>query len=519
MSSQQLRELLATQVKRALVHPVFVGSAITGAGVDYLTEGLVELLPATEGDADGPLSGTVFKIERGSAGERIAYARIFSGTVRTRDKVHFGVDHEEKVTAIGVFEHGTAVRRQAVSAGQIAKLWGLGEIQIGDRIGDVAGRELHREFRPPTLESVVAPLDPEDGQRLRVALAQLAEQDPLIDVRQDDSRRELSVSLYGEVQKEVIEATLADDFGIAVVFRETTPIYVERPTGTGEALEVLHAESNPFLATIGLRVEPGPEGSGFEFRAQLDHRTVPLYLYKTVESFAESMRQYVEQTLREGLFGWQVTDCVVTMVECGYSIPDGPPSRRGPPSTAADFRKLTPLVLRQALERARTVVCEPTVRAASSFRRRRSAPSWPHWHGSAPQSTSPTLARPAVDDRGGPTGAAGGRPPAAAARPDQRRGRARVELRRLPAGGVAYPSARKICHSSGTPLSSCVPRSWNSSPDPATRSFTVRETSTSSAAPRAITRAAMWTPIPATSSPRRSISPACRPARISMPRA
>ena len=47
------------------------------------------------------------------------------------------------------------------------------------------------------------------------------------------------------------------------------------------------------------------------------------------------------------------------MTRCTYSIPDGPPSRRGPPSTAADFRKLTPLVLMQALERAGTVVCEP----------------------------------------------------------------------------------------------------------------------------------------------------------------
>ena len=60
--------------------------------------------------------------------------------------------------------------------------------------------------------------------------------------------------------------------------------------------------------------------------------------------------------------GWQVTDCVVTMTRCVYCIPDGPPSRRGPPSTAADFRKLTPLVIEQALERAGTVVCEPIVR-------------------------------------------------------------------------------------------------------------------------------------------------------------
>jgi len=62
--------------------------------------------------------------------------------------------------------------------------------------------------------------------------------------------------------------------------------------------------------------------------------------------------------------GWQVIDCVVTMTESNYSSPDGPPATRGPLSTAADFRKLTPLVLMQALQRAGTVVCEPTVRVS-----------------------------------------------------------------------------------------------------------------------------------------------------------
>jgi ribosomal protection tetracycline resistance protein len=52
------------------------------------------------------------------------------------------------------------------------------------------------------------------------------------------------------------------------------------------------------------------------------------------------------------------------MTRCAYSVPDGPPSRRGPLSTAADFRKLTPLVLKQALEHAGTLVCEPIVRAS-----------------------------------------------------------------------------------------------------------------------------------------------------------
>jgi ribosomal protection tetracycline resistance protein len=358
----RLRADLVAQTGQALVHPVFFGSALTGAGVDSLIAGIAELLPAAEGDVDGPVSGTVFKIERGTAGEKIAYARMFSGTVRTRDRLRFGHDVEGKVTAISVFDGGSAEQRAAVAAGEIGKLSGLGEIKIGDRIGQTGTAAPQHQFAPPTLESAVVPRNPDDKGALRVALAQLAEQDPLIDVRQDDTRQEISVSLYGEVQKEVIQATLADDFGLEVSFRETTTICVERPVATGEAVEILHAESNPFLATIGLRVEPAPNGSGIDFRLQIDPRTVPLYVYKTLESFTERMDQYVRQPLQEGLFGWQVTDCVVTMTKCTYSVPDGPPSRRGPLSTAADFRKLTPLVVMQALERAGTVVCEPVLR-------------------------------------------------------------------------------------------------------------------------------------------------------------
>jgi ribosomal protection tetracycline resistance protein len=141
------------------------------------------------------------------------------------------------------------------------------------------------------------------------------------------------------------------------------PIYVERPSGTGYAIEVLHGEGNPFNATIGLRVDPAPEGAGFEFRLDVDSESVPLYVYKTVERFAGRMEEYVKGTLREGLFGWQVIDLTVTLVDCAYSVWDGPPSRRGPTSTAADFRKLTPIVLMHALEQATTVVCEPMVRA------------------------------------------------------------------------------------------------------------------------------------------------------------
>src|SRR5439155_502034 len=161
------------------------------------------------GDVDGSVRGSVFKIERGAAGEKVAYVRMFSGTIQTRDRVEFGRGKAQTVTMISVFERGGSVHRASVGAGQIAELWGLNDVQIGDRIGRAGSDGTSHRFAPPTMESVVVAVNPDDRARLRVALAQLAEQDPLINVRQDDALNEISVSLYGEVQKEVIGATLA----------------------------------------------------------------------------------------------------------------------------------------------------------------------------------------------------------------------------------------------------------------------------------------------------------------------
>ena len=194
---------------------------------------------------------------------------MFSGTVRARDKVRFNGGTAAKVTAISVFDRGAAVRGPVVAAGQIGKLWGLGDIRIGDPIG-LPRTSARHHFNPPTLETVVIPSQPGDRGALHVALTQLAEQDPLINLRRDEVRQEISVSLYGEVQKEVIQETLASEYGIEVDFRETTTICLERPAGTGAAVEIIDTGPNPFLATVGLRVEPAPLGSGVSFGIEVE---------------------------------------------------------------------------------------------------------------------------------------------------------------------------------------------------------------------------------------------------------
>jgi ribosomal protection tetracycline resistance protein len=355
VSYRQLRGMLAAQATGGLVHPVFFGSAMTGAGVDCLTAGIGELLPAAQGDADKAVSGTVFKVERGPAGEKIAYVRMFAGTVRTRERLTFGPGSTAKVTAVSVFDHGTAAPRGSVAAGQIGKLWGLGDIQIGDQIGTRDASPAHHQFAPPTLETVVVPCRPGGQGALHVALAQLAEQDPLINLRQDDVRREIIVSLYGEVQKEVIQATLATDFGIDVGFRETTTICIERPVGAGAAVEVIGKAPNPFLAGVGLRIDPAAVGSGVQFRLEIELGALPF-------SFLKAVKETVAEALQQGIYGWQVTDCIVTMTHSGYyprqSHAHGT-FDKSMSSTAGDFRNLTPLVLMSALRQAGTRVYEP----------------------------------------------------------------------------------------------------------------------------------------------------------------
>jgi ribosomal protection tetracycline resistance protein len=372
LSYPRLQEQLALQTRRGVVHPVFFGSAGQGTGVDLLLVGIRELL-AGQADApnapDATVSGRVFKIERTNGGERVAYARLFAGTLHPRQRVRVGGGDEAKATSIRVFAPAGSPRRDTVTAGEMATIRGLGAVRVGDALGEPPpGQDAVARFPRPQMEAVVVPRVPEQSGSLRAALGQLAEQDPLIDVRQDDHRSEIWVSLYGEVQKEVIQATLEREYGIAADFRETTVVCIERPGRVGEAEEILRSKSksnitgrssplstNPFFATLALRIEPAPFDSGVEVRIDVENRLVPLAIYKTHEAFASQMAAYVHEALAEGLAGWQVTDCRITVTDCGYGNPE---------TTAGDFRRLTHLVVAEALERAGTWVCEPMANLA-----------------------------------------------------------------------------------------------------------------------------------------------------------
>ncbi|MFF2340606.1 GTP-binding protein [Bacillus mycoides] len=342
-----LRKELEKQIQQANVFPIFFGSAMTGIGVTELLKNISALIPATKSAQDETLSGVVFKIERESSGEKIAYVRLFSGCLHVRKYVDIqrgeSLPHKEKIKKMCMFHNGDVVQSSTVQSGEFCKVWGLTNIKIGDIIGKRTDYIKDIHFAEPQMEAAIEAVPKERIHDLYAALMELCEEDPLIKVWKDNVHNELYIRLFGEVQKEVIETTLYEKYRLQVTFSNTRVVCIEKPIDLGNSVEVMGEKENPFYATIGFKVERGALNSGITYNLGVELGSLPLAFHKAIEDT-------VFQTLKQGLFGWEVTDIIVTLTHTGYA---------SPVTTASDFRNLTPLVLMDALKQAKTCVFEP----------------------------------------------------------------------------------------------------------------------------------------------------------------
>jgi ribosomal protection tetracycline resistance protein len=249
----------------------------------------------------------------------------------------------DKVKKLHLFRMGKSVQSPQAHAGEFCKVWGFPDIRIGDVVGEWSDKIREFHFVAPQMEARIEASEPEKNHHLYQALTELAEEDPLIKVSRETFHNEIYLRIFGEVQKEVLTAMLQERYGLAVTFSDTRVVCIEKPYGTGQALDVMGGDGNPFVATIGLRVEPGRLGSGVSYRLEVQLGSLPLPLHRAIE-------ETVYETLQQGLYGWEVTDIAVILTHSGYS---------SVATTAGDFRNLTPLVLMGALTQAGTEVYEP----------------------------------------------------------------------------------------------------------------------------------------------------------------
>jgi ribosomal protection tetracycline resistance protein len=341
------------QVERGTVIPVTAGSARTGAGVPDLLTTLPRLMPWAR-PATRSLSGVIYKVEHGDHGA-LAHCRMFGGELHVRDRAATADAKPEVITSIERSTPHGWVQVNAARAGDVVRIRGIGSARTGGWVGEAIPARVGRQFPAPALESVAEPVNPASRGRLFSALQELADADPLINLRVNEERGEIAVSLYGEVQKEVIADLLAGQFGVAVAFRPTVTVHIERIAGTGVSSALLSEKATPYLATLGFRVESAPAGSGLACGLEVERGSMP-------PAFFAATWEGVRAGLAQGLSGWAIPDARVVLTHTGYCPRQSAMHQKfnkNVSSVGADFRNLAPVLIHEALNQAGTVVCEP----------------------------------------------------------------------------------------------------------------------------------------------------------------
>ncbi|MDF2838272.1 MAG: GTP-binding protein [Paenibacillus sp.] len=343
INEDELAEAVPRLTKEAGLFPVLFGASGRGIGIESVMDAMVELLPSPKGTAGDPLSGVVFRMERDPVMGKIAYVRLFGGIMRNRDSVvNLTRGVEEKVTQIRRIDSRRSEDIGELRAGDVAAVFGWSEARIGDIIGSESSVPGETRLAVPLL-TVQAKWEEEARYPAIVAaLRELAEEDPHLDLQWLQEQRELHVKVMGPIQVEVLTQVLQSRYGLDVRFGEPSVIYKETPAGTGEGF-IAYTMPKPCWAILRFRIEPGERGSGLRYES-LERPE------RLLERYQNEVALRVPEALQQGLFGWEVTDLRVTLVEGAHHVWHTHP---------LDFALATPMGIMDGLNRIGVKLLEP----------------------------------------------------------------------------------------------------------------------------------------------------------------
>lgn len=221
-----------------------------------------------------------------------------------------------KVTQIRKVEGGRTEDVGALEAGDIAVVYGLSGVRIGDVLGQPEAIPQEAKLAVPLLTVRVFWGADADDHKVIAAFQELADEDPLLDTQWLQEERELHIKVMGPIQLEILDSVLQERFGLKVTFGQPSVIYRETPSRTGEGY-VAYLMPKPCWAILRFQIEPGPPGSGLVYESLVrSSDLLPQYQNETARRVPEALQQ--------GLRGWEVTDLKITLVEgttmCGIPI-------------------------------------------------------------------------------------------------------------------------------------------------------------------------------------------------------
>ena len=372
---KEIKDVIRKETIAGRMVPMFCGSAYRNKGVQMMLDGVVDYMPSpldippikgidpvTEeevervADDKGPFSALAFKIMADPFVGKLAFFRVYSGTLTTGSYVYNST--KGKKERIGRILQMHANHRQEIEevySGDIAAAVGLKFTTTGDTLCDEKSEVIleSMNFPDPVIEIAIEPKTKAGQEKMGIALAKLAEEDPTFKTYTNADTGQTIIAGMGELHLEIIVDRLLREFKVEANVGKPQVSYKETLTGTAD-IDNKYAKQSGGRGQYGhvkIRVYPREAGSGFEFKNSIVGGAIPKeYIPKIEEGIVEAMEN-------GPIAGYQVVDVGVELYDGSYHEVD---------SSEMAFKIAASMAFREAAKKAKPVLLEPIMKVEAT---------------------------------------------------------------------------------------------------------------------------------------------------------
>lgn len=348
--------------------PMLCGSSFKNKGVQTLLDAVIDYLPAptevadikgidaktdTEiqvksGD-DGEFAGLAFKIMTDPFVGQLTFVRVYRGSIESGSYVYNSTKNtKERVGRLLKMHSNKREDIKEIYAGEICAFVGLKDTLTGDTLCSEKNPVIleRMEFPEPVISIAVEPKTKADQEKMSLALAKLAEEDPSFRVKTDEETGQTIISGMGELHLEIIVDRMKREFKVEaevgapqVAFRETI-----RATVTQECKYAKQTGGRGQYGHVHIKLEPKEAGSGYEFINEISGGVIP-------KEYIPAVDKGIQEAMQSGILaGYPVVDCKVTLYDGSYHDVD---------SSEMAFKIAGSMAFKDACRKANAVLLEP----------------------------------------------------------------------------------------------------------------------------------------------------------------
>ena len=368
MPVEDIKRVIRRETIKGNMYPVFCGSAYRNKGVQLMLDGVVDYMPSPldipaikgvnpytkneeerkAGD-DEPFSALVFKIMADPFVGKLAFFRVYSGHLNSGSHVYNATkDRKERFGRILQMHANHRSELETVYSGDIAAAVGLKFATTGDTLCDDKHPVVleSMEFPDPVIEIAIEPKTKIGQEKMGIALAKLAEEDPTFRTYTNPETGQTIIAGMGELHLEIIVDRLLREFKVEANVGRPQVSYKETVTATAD-VDCKHAKQtggSGQYAHVKIKLYPREPGEGFEFKNSIVGGAIP-------KEYIPSVQAGIEEAMQAGpLAGYNVVDVGVELYDGSYHEVD---------SSEMAFKVAGSKAFKEAVMKAKPVLLEP----------------------------------------------------------------------------------------------------------------------------------------------------------------